>query len=38
MHVLKIILLSVLGLGVAAVALFVFIVNRIGNSKNGWNG
>ena len=38
MHTLKIILLSVVGVGLAVVGLFVFVVNRIGNSKNGWEG
>jgi hypothetical protein len=38
MHILKIILLSAVGVGVAAFALFVFVVNRIGDSKDGWNG
>jgi hypothetical protein len=38
MHILKIVLLSALGVGVAVFALFVFVVNRIGNSKNGWEG
>jgi hypothetical protein len=38
MHVLKIVLLSALGLAVAVFALFVFVVNRIGSSKDGWEG
>jgi hypothetical protein len=38
MHILKIVLLSALGVAVAVAALFVFVVNRMGDSKNGWEG
>lgn len=38
MHALKIILFSAIGIGIGAVALFVFIVDRIGDNKDGWEG